>query len=212
MHAHVFALVAVLVTGCGGKEFTAADDAQATTGGDAEPGEFGCADGSREGFDDEANIAACAGGFQVPGITGDARPRCGRNAGNDGADPAGSECGVDDLCAEGWHVCSDASDVATSSSTGSCEPGADGSFWLTRQAQDQNGQCAGAGSNNLLGCGDGLGQQPPAGCEPLNTELRYTDCLTMDAWDCGSSDDANFEADVVVKVSEREGGVLCCRD
>ncbi len=213
MRAFVMLLATHLVA-CGGGEFQGgeANSTASTGGGGSGLADTGCADGTREGFDDELNIAACAGGFQIAGITGAETPSCNRQAGNDGAKPNGADCSVDDLCAEGWHVCADAGDVARSTSTGECEMGAGNTFWLTRQAQNENGECAGSGSNNLLGCGNDVGQDPPAGCEPLNTELRYTDCLTLDSWDCGTSDDANFEADVVVKTTPREGGVLCCRN
>jgi hypothetical protein len=174
----------------------------------------GCADDTREGYEGEAKIAACQGGFSVVGITSSQSqaPACGRQAGNDSSNPAGQGCSVEDLCAQGWHVCRSAAEVQASASTAACPASSGVLFWLTRQAEDANGLCADVGSNNLVGCGVGAGRGAPAGCAPLNTELRYTDCQVLSAWECGTSTEANFEADFVQKPNQAEGGVLCCKD
>lgn len=191
--------VAVALTGCG-DQFAA-------------PGS-GCADGEREAYDGEENIAACQGGFGVLGVTtADSNaPACGRAAGDDGSDPGGQGCSVEDLCSAGWHVCRSAAEVRTKASTGACPPTTGTLFWLTRQAEDANGACVDSGNNNLVGCGAGVGRAAPTTCAPLSIELRYTDCQALSSWECGSSAEANLEADVVHKLNQTEGGVLCCTD
>jgi hypothetical protein len=78
----------------------------------------GCADGMRDGYRDIVRyprIAACAGGFQVMGLSQVSAPTCARGAGNDGSNPSGVGCSATDLCAPTWHVCLSESDVATHS-------------------------------------------------------------------------------------------------
>ena len=60
----------------------------------------------------QPNIAGCAGGFDVPGVTTAAsmQPNCGRISGNSSINPQGTGCSVEDLCSEGWHVCTGAED------------------------------------------------------------------------------------------------------
>ena len=76
----------------------------------------GCADGSREGFNNTSrfpSIAACDGGWTVPGIAGAAGklPACNRAAGGHGIFQG---CSAADLCAVGWHVCTGAADIRAS--------------------------------------------------------------------------------------------------
>ena len=76
----------------------------------------GCADGSREGFNNTGrfpSIAACDGGWTVPGIAGAAGklPACNRAAGGHGIFQG---CSAADLCAVGWHVCTGAADIRAS--------------------------------------------------------------------------------------------------
>jgi len=181
---------------------------------DAAATRAGCADGTREGYDGEAKIAACAGGFELAGVVSDESraPACGRTAGNDGARADGAGCSAADLCAAGFHVCESAAEVAATASTGACPSGSGTTFWLTRQAEDANGECMPGASNNLVGCGTGVGVAAHASCAPLDTELRYTHCQTLSTWECGTSADANNEALLVSKVGAAEGGVLCCSD
>jgi hypothetical protein len=202
--------LALLAAGCGGSKFSAAGEGS----DDGGPGDAGCADGTREGYLGEARIAACAGAFELPGIVTAASraPACGRAAGNDGARADGVGCSAADLCAAGYHVCDDAAEVGRLASTGDCPTGGGGAFWLTRQGEDANGACVAGESNNLVGCGVGVGVAAPASCAPLDTELRYTHCQALSSWDCGTSSDANSEGLLVSKVGPGEGGVLCCKD
>lgn len=69
---------------------------------------IGCADGAREALVDEAlypNLAACAGGFSIPGVV-NGLPQCDRRYGDDGPLP-------DDMgCADGLHLCASRYEVA----------------------------------------------------------------------------------------------------
>ena len=58
---------------------------------------IGCADGTREGYTDlqlHPAIAACSGAWSIPGLVAanTLTPQCARQAGNDGALPAGVGC------------------------------------------------------------------------------------------------------------------------
>ena len=142
-------------------------------------------------------------------------PACKRQAGDDGVNPAGLGCSVEDLCSAGWHVCKSATDVVSHSTTGGCETPdpATTAFWLTRQSEDVSGQCAApVVVDNLVGCGN-LGQPAPASCTPLLRVLSMADCGPTAAWYCGqSAPEEPQEAAVVKKTGVAEGGVLCCRD
>jgi hypothetical protein len=164
----------------------------------------------------ETKIAACAGGFSVPGVTTpeSMQPQCGRISGNDSANPTGDGCSVEDLCAEGWHVCKGAEDVAQHAAAGACDPSAAITpvFWLTRQVQDEVAQCAQPPNvNNITGCGS-LGGVPDVSCAPLDRRMRASECGPTAAWFCGGGNpnDALMEAEIVYKISSDEGGVLCC--
>jgi hypothetical protein len=180
----------------------------------------GCADGFREAFLDrvaQPNLAGCAGAFDVPGVTTpeSLTAACGREAGDDGKNPSGLGCSVEDLCSAGWHVCKSGSEVAARSATGGCESPDPGSsaFWLTRQSQTEASECAApVVVNNLVGCGN-LGAAPAASCAPLLRVLGVDECIPSAAWFCGSGpEDALREATIVKKTGLAEGGVLCCRD
>jgi hypothetical protein len=151
----------------------------------------------------------------VPGTTTEAstQPMCNRMAGNDGAIVDGQGCTVEDLCAKGWHVCVDNDEVGAKSSTGECEQAPFDTFYLTRQAQDGNGDCVGPPAvNNLVGCGT-KGEESPSNCNPLSRYMRYVHCIPSLTWFCGSDlADGSHEADLVAKIGPGEGGVLCCRD
>jgi hypothetical protein len=221
---------------------------------------IGCADGQREGFTDLnafPNIAGCSGGWTVAGIHTDApgtapacpglattdttTPACARSAGDDSANPLGSGCDVADLCAQGWHVCTGAADVAASSATGCV--GATGSddpplFFATRQSSTGCGQCAtGAStdaacdsssctagclqtentSNDFFGCGNFGSSAPILGCGPLDRfSNNLCSGLAGSTWSCNlaaTTDDSGFcEAYTVTKSGVTDGGVACCRD
>jgi hypothetical protein len=209
-----------------------------------------CSDGEREGFRDIGaypDIAGCSGGFGVPGIhrsnpgiapacgvfTYDTTlPACDRNAGDDSPNPDGSGCNVQDLCADGWHVCRDAWDVADNSPTG-CEGattlGDAPLFFASRQTSTGCGVCAtgtrvdcdsmacaedcaqtAATSNDFFGCGNFGATSPISGCGPLD-RFSHDDCsgLAGSPWTCESR---YCEAYTVRKLGAPYGGVLCCRD
>jgi hypothetical protein len=194
--------------------------------------ESGCSDGEREYFmpylgNAYKDIAGCAGGFFVSGITTPAsmQPQCGRNSGDDSANPNGQGCSVEDLCSAGWHVCKSAGEVKNKSGYngygGGCASlwNAPDQLWLTRQAQLDNGDCAGPpAKNNLTGCGTGFGSNPDWSCGPLNRSVNYQACIPTKAWFCGNGqqNDPNSgllnEAEIVQKQGPEEGGVICCRD
>ena len=139
-------------------------DAPHDVGLDAPVVQTGCADGQREGFEDEKQfptIAACAGGFQIGGVmpfapaspaqcpsvaTNDTLvPACNHQAGDDGPDPKGVGCNIADLCAVGWHVCAGADDVTANSPSGcdgSTHPNDPPTFWATRQSSNGCANCA----------------------------------------------------------------------
>jgi len=197
---------------------------------------IGCSDGGREGFVDVGawpDVAACSGAWTLGGVLSDSlEPTCGRLAGNNGKIPDGKECGVADLCSEGWHVCDGALDLGASSPTG-CS-GADPvgqQFFVTRQSGTGCGVCATGDDttstacssptscqrgcaqtdklgNDVFGCGT-IGSTSLSDCGPLN---RFTSdgCSALPApWTCR----AGFaEAATIKKATSAAGGVLCCRD
>ena len=176
----------------------------------------GCSDATRELFLDEAThpeIAGCSGGFSIPGTIGLASltAACNRQGGNDGNRPNGEGCSVEDLRAVGWHVCLDASEVAAKSGTGQCVDDGVG-FFSSRQSQNDATSCVVNGRNNLVGCGSGIGDvADAASCAPLTVELREVHCDDSCAWLCDDPQLFN-EAEVVQKLSDEDGGVLCCKD
>lgn len=186
-----------------------------------EPGDLGCADGSREGFADLTawpDIAACAGGFRLRGLDGDlARtPQCQRESGNTGANPAGVGCSAADLCAEGWQVCEDAGEVARRSPTGcaGAVPPGFALFFLVRAGASADGLCIPGSSlrNDLHGCGS-FGEPEHPSCAPLDRRLDFVACYSSRGhWTCGD-DQAHLQETVEVsKAGPSLGGVLCCRE
>lgn len=187
--------------------------------------ESGCSDGQREGFVDvarEPRIAGCGGAFSVPGVISP-RPTCARKAGDDSENASGVGCSVADLCAEGWHVCRDFTDVALHASSQSCDgavgPG-DKAFFVTQQSGPGACRC-GEGTNDLFGCGN-LAVEPKAFCGAGRGIASAGDgcgaltfsgdlCFALGAsWRCGS--DGNAEATNVVKPAVTGGGALCCKN
>jgi hypothetical protein len=177
--------------------------------------DVGCSDGAREGFASATaypNIAACAGGWSVPGVlAGPAlAPACDRASGDDSANASGAGCSVTDLCQPGWHVCATAAEVAARTGGAGCADAATaGAFYVTRQSGPGAMQC-GAGANDLFGCG-GVGAAPDgATCGVLS---RFSNDLCVDlpaAFACGA--DGGAEAANVTKSTDGGGGALCCRD
>ncbi len=186
----------------------------------------GCADGTREGFssvDDYPDIAACAGGWQIPGFalgltgTGTTSPACQRHGGNDGVRPDGLGCSVADLCAEGWHVCESAHEFSTKATD--CRdalPPAGGAlvFYGTRQrGPDKTCDLLNqTGTNNVYGCGN-FGSPAMAACAPFTRMIRDADCKANPPWMCvdGPIDYNVSELLDVTKPGSAHGGVLCCR-
>ena len=185
------------------------------------PAAIGCSDGTREGFVDPIawhDIAGCAGAWSLPGLQNDRAlvPQCGRAAGDTGANPHGTNCSVADLCAEGWHVCEDADDVAASSPTGceSASPLGYAAFFVVRGGATWSGVCGPdrAWSNDLHGCGS-YGRAESQDCWPLSRRFGFADCAdTAGVWLCGGPDQHLDEGSYVAKNGGALGGALCCRD
>jgi len=192
-------------------------------GSDAPPPANGCSDGTREAFIDAVrfpSVAGCAGGWSVPGVltAQSMTPACARAAGNDGSNPSGTGCTVEDLCADGWHVCRDASELTRAGVT--CQDagigpatGGRGAFFLTGQRGTAPTGCspdAMTGSNNLHGCGN-FGRAEDPGCAPpFDRQIENTVCAANPPWACSDASSMMTEAMVVTKSGPEAGGVLCC--
>ena len=216
------------------------DDAAAGRGGDGgasvDPGDggdapdmpptaIGCADGTREAFADQARfpaIAGCAGGWSVPGLLTERSlaPGCARAAGNDGSNATGVDCTVEDLCADGWHVCRGASELTLmgvacrDAGIAPATAGGGAMFFATRQRGTAPTGCspeATTGSNNLHGCGN-FGRVEDPGCAPpLDRQIEHTVCAANAPWSCTDPTSIMTEAMVATKPGSGAGGVLCCR-
>lgn len=182
---------------------------EGTTG--EEVSRVGCADGVREALLDELaypNVAACAGGFWVPGVASPV-PQCDRQGGNDGPLPDGMGCSIEDLCAAGWHLCTSRQEVSAAGVAG-CEGMAwGGQFFATSQSGEGANTCNDTGTNDVFGCGD-VGYSNINGCAPLNRSTSNLCRNLPGAWAC--SEDGNDEVSYLVKPSSDAGGALCCRD
>ncbi len=197
----------------------------------SDPCAIGCSDGAREAFTDAGRyptIAGCSGGWDQPGVYAAAAPSCGRGGGDDGGNPSGAGCNVEDLCAIGFHVCATAGEVAARSVDG-CAGAADAvdAFFVTRVSGPGCAECAtgalagctgiscqsdcapnGETTNDLFGCGT-RGVAPAASCTPLD-HFSGDQCANLGApWSCPGD---VFEATSVVKSDATGGGALCCRD
>ncbi len=210
--SRIFLLAAVPLLGGCGEPLSGGGAGQGGAGGS----DVGCADGEREAFVDMSqwpDVAGCSGGFDHPGVAaGEGLARtCGGMAGDDAQDPSGKGCSAVDLCADGWHVCGSAAELAMASGGRGCDPAAQG-FYATRQAQ-QNDSCQGPPAvDNLVGCGTLGGNAPPDRCAPLERVLRREDCDSTQTWHCGTESNQAEEARLVTKGGPGEGGVICCRD
>lgn len=197
------------VCGCGNSEVDADDN------GTPDCVE-GCADGEREGFREGAHpqIAGCGGGWSVPGVRTFAAPACARAAGDDSADASGTGCNIEDLCQEGWHVCTGPSDVASNSATGCVglvSVGDPGAFYVTRASGSGGGMCEATGNNDIFGCGT-LGAVPNAAtCAPLD-RFSQDQCgnIPTPPWNCAGM--PFNEANIATHDGTGPGGVLCCVD
>ena len=178
-------------------------------------GNAGCSDGTREAFADPAtfpNIAACSGGWSMPGVLATLVPACTRLAGNDSANPAGNGCNVADLCQVGWHVCTDATDVANKSDGNGCANAAfpADTFFVVRVSGSGAALCEAMGANDIFGCGTAGVAPDPGTCGVLD---RFSNDLCQalpQTFQCGM--DGGEEANAVTKNAADNGGVLCCRD
>ena len=146
----------------------------------AVPEIVGCSDGTREGFRDLIrfnNLAACGGAWTVPGIHHNEGPACERQSGNTGTNREGIGCNVEDLCAQGWHVCLGKGDVMTRSEYG-CEGIMDGvenrpGFFLTRTSSRGSLLCSPDtvgepdNMNDIFGCGNFGCYATGGDCDPL---------------------------------------------
>ncbi len=187
------------------------DSGSSSEGTTGEVSPVGCADGFREALLDEGtypNIAACAGGFWVPGVAL-GTPLCDRQGGDDGPLPDGMGCTIDDLCAEGWHLCTSRQEVAAAG-VASCDALAWGSqFFATGQSGEGANTCNDTGTNDVFGCGD-VGHSNITGCAPLNRSTGNLCVNLPGVWSC--AEDAYDEVAHLVKTGSVSGGALCCRD
>jgi hypothetical protein len=202
---------------------------------DAAAPTIGCADGEREGYRDlprYPDIAACAGGWDHPGVAHASPAFCDHGAGDDGASPAGVGCGVADFCEPGFHVCLGPSDVDRSSPDGCAgSHDAPSSFFVTRMSSSGCGVCAtgtsttcsaidcrmdcaqtSATTNDVFGCGT-LGDVPSASTCGVLDRFSNNLCSALgDPWSCEDDGSGTHEAELLLKSNAAHGGVLCCRD
>lgn len=191
-----------------GSGTTASDSSSESTG---EPSPIGCADGTRDALVDQVrhpNIAACAGGFGVPGVN-IGLPVCDRQGGNDGPLPDGMGCSIEDLCAAGWHLCTSREEVMTAGLANCASEIWSTQFFATAQSGNGNDACASMGFNDVFGCGD-VGYGQINGCAPLNRSTSNLCMQIIGPWDCPG--DAYSEASNLTKAGPENGGALCCRD
>jgi hypothetical protein len=151
---------------------------------------LGCADGTREAFVGEPQIAGCAGMWSTPGIPG----------------PPGDPSGASALCETGWHICHDGGEATSKAPINGCativEPGM---FFATAQGSSRTDLCDGNGSDDVFGCSPDLGSALGS-CGMLNRSLGT---LTLDIGQWVVGIDGKNELGNVFKGREN-GGVLCC--
>ena len=208
-----------------------ASDEDGDPGG--QPVASGCSDGTREGFIAGSKypfIAGCGGAWDVPGIHHPA-PACGRQAGNTGAIPAGTGCNVEDLCAEGWHVCLGKDDVLARNLLGcggTMEGARSPAFFLARTSSTGSFNCAPdtigdpSSLNDLFGCGDLGCPATEATCAPLTMAshdlckaLRNkptSDCACLFAGELPSNDPSYVAGDLATVICRpTSGGCGWCK-
>jgi len=163
----------------------------------------GCSDGIREGFTAKdssgnyvyPNIAGCGGAWTVPGVSNYAplvgpacpllkpidttQPKCSRAAGNQGTNRAGTGCAASDICAVGWHICTNYADVNANTANRGCVEtmkGVTGDWlFLSRQSSNGCGKCA-AGASVAANCDS---KQCVLGC-------AQSEKISNDVFGCGS--------------------------
>jgi hypothetical protein len=180
----------------------------------------GCADGTREGFQNQStypSIAGCSGGWSVPGITrANLVPTCSRASGNSGTNREGTGCSAADLCSTGWHVCNGKTEVAAKAPAGCGDAVPAGTpdkalFFAVAQHSTSQTLCDDTtNDNDVFGCGN-LGSQVSAGqsCGPLNRALASTQANScgyneaepnLGPWQCmGGTDSHLHEGSLVTK-------------
>lgn len=199
-------------THCGTCNNTCSETARCLDGNCIEPGSAGCADGEREGYlqqDFFPAIAACAGGFDVGGVSTAAS--CDHEAGDDSANPNGTGCGLADLCAKGWHVCEDARELVGLAGGFGCTAAIDGTdrqFYAMQATGAGPGTCDLAGNNDVLGCGNVGTETERSSCFHIRRYITNEDDISP--WDLGES--ASEEALNVTKSGPALGGAMCCAD
>jgi hypothetical protein len=166
----------------------------------------GCADGTREGFRDLVaypDIAACAGAWNEGGLM--APPM-----GNGCTPSVVQRCAAADLCATGWAICVNHTDMATHGAV-ACDASADAGFYATLQRSHSAGMCIDdlAYDNDLFGCDAPVVRDPSVlNCAPIDaTSGDLCNALTA-AWVCA---DGSHELSTVLKTAASDGGILCCR-
>jgi len=186
----------------------------------------GCADGTREGFTDASTfsmIAGCGGGWTIAGLVSSTPASGCTVAGNTSSNPFGSGCNAANLCASGWHICANSSEVLSHLPNGkTCwdawgGAGAERRFFASMQPSNGNGYCNTSGTNDIFGCGN-YGDPPQVGsCGTLNV-FSSEDCSairfigTTVVWECGGAGDSSDERANVLKKVPEGGGVLCCNN
>ncbi len=166
------------------------------------PSSSGCSDGTREGFKNAVaypQIAACSGAWSVPGLH-HAGPECDRKSGNTGENAPGTGCNVEDLCAEGWHVCLGKDDVkgrSVNGCTGILQDNDAPYFFAARTSSSGSFNCTpdtvGSSTTNtddFFGCGNMGCPATKETCAPL--ELGSHDlCIGIVDRQCTWTDDGN---------------------
>ena len=140
----------------------------------------GCADGMRDGFRDATafpNIAACSGGFTVPGVFPSPErtdvPTCATTGDDAATNAAGTDCSAADLCGAGWHICR-GGEIGERTSGMSCNAATDfpaQSFYAASVSGTGCDHCALPTNTGLDGC---TADSCQAGCQQspsLNNDL-----------------------------------------
>jgi hypothetical protein len=197
--------------GCGG-EYVCNGPEDVLCDGGCNP--IGCSDFTREGFLSPSTypeIAACAGGFSVAGITGSSST-CGRAAGNSSLNPSGTGCSLSDLCAEGWHPCGSPAEVRDRTTAGIPTDFPAASFFAAAVSGPASDEVCGIGTNDFYGVGTAGSSADRGTCAPLNRSSGEKCDDIPPPWACEDSGVAwqYDEAARAVKPGPGGGGALCC--
>lgn len=209
---------------------------------------IGCSDGQREGFINEETfplIAGCSGAWRVAGMSLDSGARmperCEDHGGDDAAQTTDGvwfgktlNCGVEDLCTTGWHVCMNEQDVIDrlpAPSACGVTPVGNGinasdtvMFFATRQSGQGYGQCTqidtdgdgrkeSIGADDVFGCGNLGSASDPATCKALSRTAANGCAGVGEPWSCGNGAvGVPNELLIITKTRNQRGGVMCCMD